>query len=81
MRNAGTSLFRKADRFCGPASTWIVENSRDNANADRPLAQDYPTALVDSPTGHYTNTGTHSFSLWLTFLTIVQLGSSGTAPS
>ena len=28
--------------------------------------------LIDSPTGHYTNIGTHSSSLWLSFLAIVQ---------
>ena len=66
-----TSLFHKADRFCGPASTWTVQNSLDNADAGRPLAQDCP---ADSPTGHYTNTGTHSSSLWLYFLAIVQQG-------
>ena len=35
-----TSLFRKADRFCGLASTWTVENSLDNVNTGRLLAQD-----------------------------------------
>ena len=39
-----------------------------------PLAQDCPAPLVDSPTGHYTNTGTHSSSLWLSFLAIIQQG-------
>ena len=64
-----TSLFCKADKFCGPANTWIVQN---NADAGRPLAQDCPALLVDSPPGHYTNTGMHSSSLWLSFLAIVQ---------
>ena len=69
-----TSLFRKADRFCSPASTWTAQNSLDNVDAGRPLAQDYPAPLIDSPTGHCTNTGTHSFSLWLSFSAIVQQG-------
>ena len=56
------------------ASTWTVQNSLDNADAGRPLAQDCPAQLVDSPTGHYTNTGMHSSSLWLFFLAIVQQG-------
>ena len=74
LRNADTSLFCKADRFCGSASTWTVQNSLDNADAGKPLAQDCPAPLVDSSTGHYTNTGTHSSRLWLSFLAIVQQG-------
>ena len=58
--------------FCGPTSTWTVQNSLDNVDAGMPLAQDCPAPLVDSPTGHYTNTGSHSSSLWLSFLAIVQ---------
>ena len=69
-----TSLFRKADRFCSPASTWTVQNSLDNADAGRPLTQDCPAPLIDSPTGHCTNTGTHSSSLQLYFPAIVQQG-------
>ena len=42
LRNADASLFRKADRFCGPASNWTVQNSLDNADAGRPLTQDCP---------------------------------------
>ena len=72
LRNADTSLFRKVDRFCSPASTWTVQNSLDNVDAGRPLAQDCPAPLIDSPTGHCINTGTHSFSLWLSFSVIVQ---------
>ena len=64
----------KADRFCGPTSTWTVQNSLNNADAGRPLAQDCLALLIDSPTGHYTNTGTHSPSLWLAFLAIVHQG-------
>ena len=74
LRNADTSLFRKADKFCGPGSTWTVQNLLNNVDAGRTLAQDCPTPLVDSSTGHYTNTGTHSSSLWLPFLAIVQQG-------
>ena len=44
------------------------------ADAGRPHAQDCPAPLIDSPTGHYTNTGTHSYSLWLSFIPIVQQG-------
>ena len=69
-----TSLFRKVDRFCSPPSTWPVQNSLDNADAGRPFAQDCPAPLIDSPTGHHTNTGMHSSSLWLFFLAIVQQG-------
>ena len=50
----------------------LVQNSLDNADAGRPLAQDCPAPLIDSPTGHCTNTGMHSFSLWLFFPAIVQ---------
>ena len=32
-----------------------------------PLMQDFP--LLNSTTGHYNSTGTHSTSLWLAFLT------------
>ena len=64
----------KRTNFCGPASTWTVQNSLNNADAGRPLAQDCPALLVDSPTGHYTNTGTHSSRLGLPFLAIVQQG-------
>ena len=74
LRNADTSLFRKADRFCSPASTWTVQNSLDNADADRPLAQDCPALPINSPTGHNTNTVMHSSSLWLSFLAIIQRG-------
>ena len=35
-------LFCKADRLCGPASTWTVQDSLDNADAGKPLAQDCP---------------------------------------
>ena len=51
-----------------------VQNSLNNADAGRPLAQDCPAPLIDSPTGHYVNTGTHSSSLLLSFLAIVQQG-------
>ena len=60
-----TSLFREAERFCCPASTWTVQKSLNNPDAGRPLAQGCPALLIDSPTGHCTNTGTNSFSLWL----------------
>ena len=56
----------------------LYKNSLNNADAGRPLTQDCPAPLIDSPTGHYTNTGTHSSSLWLSFLAIVQQGSSET---
>ena len=46
LRNADTSLFCKADRFCGPGSTWTVQNSLDNADTGRPLAQDCPAPLL-----------------------------------
>ena len=36
--SADTSLFRKADGFFGPSSSWTVQNSLDNADAGRPLA-------------------------------------------
>ena len=71
LRNEDTSLFCKADRFCSPASTWTVQNPLNNADAGRPLAQDCLAPLIDSSTGHYTDTGTHSSSLWLSFPVIV----------
>ena len=52
----------------------LVQNSLDNADAGRPLAQDCPAPLVDSTNEYYTNTGMHSSSLWLSFLAIVQQG-------
>ena len=52
--------------------TWTVQNLLDNAG--RPLTQDCPASLIDSPTGHFINTGTHTSSLWLSFLAIVQQG-------
>ena len=55
LRNADTSLFHKADRFCGPASIWTIQNSLDNVDTGRPLAQDCRAPLIDSPTGYYTN--------------------------
>ena len=68
----GTLVFRKADKFFSPTSTRTVQNSLDNADACMPLMQDWPVPLIDSPTGHYNNTGTHSTSLWLAFLTSVR---------
>ena len=44
-------------------ATWTVQNSLDSADAGMPLAQDCPAPLIDSTTGHYDNTGTHSSSL------------------
>ena len=52
--------------------TLQLRNSLDNADAGRPLAQDCPAPLIDSPTGHYINIGMHSSSLWLSFLGMVQ---------
>ena len=46
---------------------WTVQNLLDRADTGM-------APLVDSPTGHYTNTSTHSSSLWLSFLAIVQQG-------
>ena len=54
--SADTSLFRKADRFFGPSSSWTVQNSLYNADAGMPLAQDCPAELIDSTTGHYNST-------------------------
>ena len=69
-------LLRKADRFFAvPLVPGLsVQNSLDNVDAGRPLTQDYPAPLIDSSTGHCTNTGMHSFSLWLSFSAIVQQG-------
>ena len=47
------------------SSTWTVQNSLDNADTGMPFTQDCLALRNDSPTGHYTNTGTHSSSLWL----------------
>ena len=67
-------LFCKAESFFGPTSTWTVQNSLDNVDAGRCLTQDCPALLIDLTTGHYTNTGMHSISLWLAFLASVQQG-------
>ena len=66
------------NRFFGPFSTWIVQNS-DNADACLALMQVCLPRLIDSTTGHYKSTGVHSTSvhstsLWLAFLTSVQQG-------
>ena len=53
---------------------WTVQNPLDNADTGRCLAQNCLTPLIDIPTGHYTNTGMHSSSLWLSFLAIIQQG-------
>ena len=39
LQNVDTSLFRKVDRFCSPPSIWTVQNSLNNADTGRPLAQ------------------------------------------
>ena len=74
LRNSDTSLFYEVDSFCSPASTSSVQDSLNNVKAGRLLAQDCPAPLIDSPTGHHANTSTHSSSLWLSFLVIVQQG-------
>ena len=74
LRNSDTSLFYEVDSFCSPASTSSVQDSLNNVKAGRLLAQDCPAPLIDSPTGHHANTSTHSSSLWLSFLAIVQQG-------
>ena len=74
LPNADSLLFHKADRFFGRSSTWTVQNSLDNADTGMPLTQDCPAPLIDSTTGHYNSTGTHSTSLWLVFLTSIQQG-------
>ena len=54
----------------------LYKNSLNNADAGRPLTQDCPAPLIDSPTGL---TLVHnSSSLCLSFLAIVQQGSSET---
>ena len=74
FRIKDTSLFRKVDRFCGPASTYTVQNLVHIADAGRTLTQDCPAPPIDSLTGHYTKTSTDSSSLWLSFLAIVRQG-------
>ena len=37
LLNADTSLLLKADRVFGPSSTWLVQNSLDNADACMPF--------------------------------------------
>ena len=60
--------------FWVPVIPWTAQNVLDNADTAMPLAQDCLALLNDSPTGHYTNTGMHSSSLWLSFLAIIQQG-------
>ena len=72
--NAETLLFCKADKFFGPFSTWTVQNSLDNADTHLPLTQGCPPPLIDSTTGHYNSTGSHSTSLWSAFLVSIQQG-------
>ena len=59
--------FVKWTDFFALASTWTVQNLLENADTGMPLAQDCSAPLIDSPTGHYTSTGTPSYSkgeLW-----------------
>ena len=72
--NADTLLFRKADKFFSPFSTWTVHNSLDNVDVHLPLMQVCPPQLIDSTTGYYNNIGSHSSSLWSAFLASVQQG-------
>ena len=53
------------NRFFGPFSTWIVQNSLDNADACLALMQVCLPRLIDSTTGHYksTTTSVHSTSV------------------
>ena len=36
-----------------PSSTWTVQNSPDNADAERPLTQDFLVPLIHLTTGHW----------------------------
>ena len=70
--NVDLSIFHKVDRFFGPTTAWIVQNSVDNADACMPRMRDCPPLLIDSTTGHYNSTFMHSTSLWLAFLATEQ---------
>ena len=61
MRTPRSSV-KRTDFAVPLVPAWTVENSLDNADAGRLLTQDCPTPLVDSPTGHYTNTGTQNYA-------------------
>ena len=51
----------------------LYENSIDNANAGKPLAQDLLVLMIDSTHGHYNySTVMHITSLLLAFLASVQ---------
>ena len=55
-------------QFFGPSSTSrTVQNWLDIMDTGVSLAQDCPAPLIDSLTGHYNSTGTHSSSLWLVY--------------
>ena len=71
--NVETPVFRKADGFFDPTSTWTVQNYADT---HMPLMQDCLAPLIDSTTRHYStcSTYTHSTSLWLAFLASIQQG-------
>ena len=56
-------LFRKANGFYGPFSTWIVQNSLDNADVRLPLVQGCLPLLIDSTTQRYNSTCMHSTNL------------------
>ena len=55
MRTPGYSV--KWTDFAVPLVPGLYKIHSD---AGRPLAQDCPAPLIDSPTGHYTNTGMHT---------------------
>ena len=43
-------ILYKADGFCGPSSTWIMQNALDNVDTGMPLAQDCLAPLIHSTT-------------------------------
>ena len=74
LPNADALLFLEADRFFSPFSTWTVRNSFNNMNTCMSPAQDCLAPLIDSTTGQYNSTVTHSTSLLLAFLNSIKQG-------
>ena len=71
---ADTPLFRKADKFFVPFSTWTVHSSLDNADAHLSLMQARLPRMIDSTTECYNSIDSHSSSFWSAFLASEQQG-------
>ena len=72
--NADTLLFRKADKFFGPSSTWTVQNSLVMptlaCHSRKVVCHRWPIQQLDINN----STGTYNTNFWLAFLASLQQG-------